>query len=229
MHEVIQDVGAALRLDAWRVEARRRNPAWISLEAFAESKPDAALLEQMSNTLATSYVAGYEANLFKMRKKPAADRDPQNENTLSMHKYFLLYEELSYSINYHDIGRLETVFPPWIYILKATGKHKYAAAMTKFLTDVHFLYPEGLKYVHSILMCLYRISHIWHRHAVRYNLIVNPTGKEGRGRGADWVEEANNLFIKVCLCRHYCRQLTLLTCLSFSQSTTKVAEVPTIP
>lgn len=149
MHEVIQDVGAALRLDAWRVEAQRRNPAWTSLEAFAESKPDQQLLEQISESLATSYVAGWEANLFKMRMKPEAHRDPQNENTLLMQKYFLLYEELSYSINYQDIGRLEMVFPPWIYIFKATGKHKYATAMTKFLTDVHYLYPEGLKYAHS--------------------------------------------------------------------------------
>lgn len=27
--------------------------------------------------------------------------------------------------------------------------------------------------------------------------MVNPTGKEGAFRGADWVEESNNLFIKV--------------------------------
>ncbi|KZP32767.1 hypothetical protein FIBSPDRAFT_670214, partial [Athelia psychrophila] len=31
---------------------------------------------------------------------------------------------------------------------------------------------------------------------VRYNLMVNPTGKEGHWRGADWVEEANNMFAK---------------------------------
>ena len=35
------------------------------------------------------------------------------------------------------------------------------------------------------------------RHAVRYNIMVNPTGKEGAWRGADWVEESNNLFAKV--------------------------------
>jgi hypothetical protein len=27
--------------------------------------------------------------------------------------------------------------------------------------------------------------------------MVNPTGKEGRFRGADWVEESNNMFAKV--------------------------------
>lgn len=29
--------------------------------------------------------------------------------------------------------------------------------------------------------------------------MVNPTGKEGHWRGADWVEEANNMFAKVSL------------------------------
>ena len=35
------------------------------------------------------------------------------------------------------------------------------------------------------------------RHAVRYNMLVNPEGKEGKFRGADWVEEWNNLLQKV--------------------------------
>jgi hypothetical protein len=62
-----------------------------------------------------------------------------------MHQYFLLYEEISFAMNRGDIGHLETLFPPWIYIFKSTGKHKYASHMTKFLTDVHYVYPEGLK------------------------------------------------------------------------------------
>lgn len=36
-----------------------------------------------------------------------------------------------------------------------------------------------------------------YRHAVRYNWMVNPLGKEGHWRGADWVEESNNMFAKV--------------------------------
>jgi hypothetical protein len=62
-----------------------------------------------------------------------------------MHQYFMLYEELSHSINFGDIGQVETCFPEWAYILKATRKHKYATAMVKQLTDIHFVYPQGLK------------------------------------------------------------------------------------
>jgi hypothetical protein len=80
-----------------------------------------------------------------LRKKPAAVRDKQLENVLLMHQHFLLYEELSYAMNFGDIGRIETLFPPWICIFKATGKHKYAAHMVTFLTDVHFVYPKDLK------------------------------------------------------------------------------------
>ncbi|KAJ6619420.1 hypothetical protein B0H10DRAFT_2163973 [Mycena sp. CBHHK59/15] len=98
-------------------------------------------------------------------------RDQQHENILPMHQYFLLYEEMSWSMNYGDIGRIETCFPPWIYIFKATGKHKYAAHMVKFMTDVHFVYPPPL------------------RHAVRYNIVTNPDGKVGKFRGVDWVVE----------------------------------------
>ena len=150
MHEVISNVGVALRLDAWCVEAQKCNAQWNSLETFAASEPSLALIEEMADSLAVNYVTGYEANIFKLRGQAAASRDAQHENVLIMHQYFLLYEEITFAMNHGDIGRLETLFPPWIYIFKATGKHKYAVQMTKFLTDVHFVYPEGLKCVHNI-------------------------------------------------------------------------------
>ncbi|KAF7971243.1 hypothetical protein HWV62_21560 [Athelia sp. TMB] len=158
MHEVIQITGTALRLDAWRTEAQLRNPACTTLEEFAATKPSREQISALAQHLALHYVAGYEANIFEMRAEHTlSERDCQHENILLMQQYFLLYEEITFAMNYGDIGRLETLWPAWIYIFKATGKHK---------------------------------------HAVRYNLMVNPTGKEGHWRGADWVEEANNMFAK---------------------------------
>ncbi|KAJ7731384.1 hypothetical protein B0H16DRAFT_1665276 [Mycena metata] len=172
MHEVIAHVGAALRLDAWRVEVLRRNPLWTSLQVFADSKPSFALVTEISDYLASHYVAGAEDfNIFELRQRPVHERDKQHENTLQMHQYFLLYQELSFAMNYGDIGRVETLFPTWIYIFKAVGKHKYASHMLKFMTDLHFVYPPPL------------------RHAIRYNILPNPTGKEGKSRGVDWVVE----------------------------------------
>ncbi|KAJ7198168.1 hypothetical protein GGX14DRAFT_374434 [Mycena pura] len=181
MHEVIAHVGAALRVDAWRVEVLRRNPQWKSLQHFADSKPSFALITEISNYLASHYVAGAEnRNIFELRQKPKPERDQQNENVLQMHQYFSLYEELSFAINFGDIGRVETLFPTWIYIFKATGKHKYASHMKKFMADLHFVYPAPL------------------RHAIRYNMMPNPTGKAGKCRGVDWVvEQMINLPTKV--------------------------------
>ncbi|KAJ7218441.1 hypothetical protein GGX14DRAFT_356865 [Mycena pura] len=146
MHELITHQGVSLRLDAWRVEVLRRNPKWTSLEEFAASKPSFELIEGISNYLASHYVGGAEdLNIYELRARPAAERDQQHENILQIHQYFLLYEEISRAMNYGDIGRIETCFPPWIYIFKATGKHKYATHMVKFLTDVHFVYPPPLR------------------------------------------------------------------------------------
>jgi hypothetical protein len=144
MHEVIRHTGIVLRLDAWRVEATRRNPAWTSLEIFAKSEPSEPLIDDMANHLAEQYVAGGDVDLYMTRSKPAASRDEQHENILLLHQYLLLYEETSFAMNRGDIGRLETVFPPWIAIFRAVGKHKYSAHMTKYLTDIHFVYPPRL-------------------------------------------------------------------------------------
>ncbi|KAF8340082.1 hypothetical protein F5887DRAFT_888954, partial [Amanita rubescens] len=91
----------------------------------------------------------------------------------------LLYKELSYAMNVSDIGQLEQCLLLWIPLFKATGKHKYAAAMEKHLIETHFDYPAPL--------C----------QAIRYNSLVNPTSKAGKFRGVDWVVEAMNCEIKV--------------------------------
>ncbi|KAJ7101209.1 hypothetical protein C8R44DRAFT_641767 [Mycena epipterygia] len=179
MHEVIRHDGIVLRLDAWRVEAKRRNPLWTSLEEFAKSKPSDALLDDIANHLAEHYVSGGEVDIYQVRSRPVTHRDKQNENIMIMHQYFLLYEETSFSMNRGDIGRLETTFIPWISIFRAVGKHKYSAHMKKYLTDVHFVYPPRLG------------------RAVRYNSLVCPTGIVDQFRGVDWVEESMiNLYTK---------------------------------
>ncbi|KAG1846699.1 hypothetical protein C8R48DRAFT_750575 [Suillus tomentosus] len=177
MHEVIGYTGIALRLDAWRVEAKKENSAWSSLELLASAKPSLEMLEGLANNMAVNCVAGSDT-IYEQRSQPASTRDKQQENMMLLHQYFLLYEELSWAMNEGDIGRIETLFPPWIFLFRATGKHKYAKHMVKFMTDVHFMYPERL------------------RHAVRYNMLVNPTGKNGHARALDWVMEAANLDIK---------------------------------
>ncbi|EPQ50063.1 hypothetical protein GLOTRDRAFT_51073 [Gloeophyllum trabeum ATCC 11539] len=177
IHEVIREVGTAMRLDCWRVQAGKENIEWTTLEEFAKSKPQYSQIEEMSyRIMAGDYVA--PGDLYSTKSRPLSERDKQKENMMLTHKYFLLYEQTSFAMNEGDIGRVETLFPRWMRVFRATGKHKYAAAMERFLTDVHFVYPEGL------------------RRAIRYNILVNPTGKEGQFRGVDWVVELDNLYTK---------------------------------
>lgn len=145
MHEVIQHVGVVSRLDLWREKASHLPGKFATLEDFAKSNPSWETLTKMANELACEQVAG--ANLAKVRRRLKEARDLEHENILLRQRYFLLYEEITYAMNTGDISRVETCFPPWIYIFRGCGKHKYAAHMMKYLHNVHFVYPEGLKYV----------------------------------------------------------------------------------
>lgn len=82
-----------------------------------------------------------------MREKPAEARDTELENALIRQQHFLLYEELVYAMNYGIIGPLESTFLPWAFIFQGCGKHKYAAELFRYLRQVHFVYPPGLKCV----------------------------------------------------------------------------------
>lgn len=179
MHQLIKHVGIARRLDCWRIAVSRRYPQFRTLEEFAKSKPKLEDLEAIARELVDEYVASYELSSQLERIRPKQERDQQFENAATIQQYLLLYEELSHSMNVGDIGRLERTVLSWIPIFKATGKHKYATAMEKFLVEIHFECPVQL------------------RHAIQYNMLVNPTGKPGKFRAVDWVVEGNNCEIKV--------------------------------
>ncbi|KAG6808473.1 hypothetical protein H0H92_004012 [Tricholoma furcatifolium] len=138
MHEVIQHVGIVSRLRDWANKA-----GCATLEEFAESDPSWEKIEAMSNELALEKVARADT-VSDLRENPPSIRDEQMENLLLRQQYFLLYEEMSHALNAGDIGRVETLFLPWIFIFTGCGKHKYAAEMKRYLENVHFHYPEGL-------------------------------------------------------------------------------------
>jgi hypothetical protein len=152
MHQVIGHSGISRRIDCWRVETAQRNPEHTTLEAFAASKPSLEELKNMANWIATHYVA--DSRMERLRKEPKGQRDQQYENALLLNKYCLLYEELCHAMNIGDIARVETCLITWIFIFRATGKHKYATHIIKFLSNVHFVYPRGLRCVryHQLLV-----------------------------------------------------------------------------
>ncbi|KAI5997476.1 hypothetical protein EDD15DRAFT_2410723 [Pisolithus albus] len=177
MHQLVTYSGICRRLDCWRVEVANVDPSIKNLDDFAATEPTFSQLKEIADILSRKYVATY--TLRRVRQRAGSQRDMQAENAMVINKYMLLYEELTHAMNSGDIGRVELCIVAWILVFKATGKHKYAAHMTEFLINVHFVYPPGL------------------RHAVRYSMLVNPTGKKGSFRGVDWCVELNNLFTKV--------------------------------
>ncbi|KAF8337750.1 hypothetical protein F5887DRAFT_1063039 [Amanita rubescens] len=167
MHQVIQHVGAVRRLDCWRIAVQKLLPSFTSLEEFAKSKPKLDELKTMAEKLVSEFVANHRIST-------------QFKNAALMQQYFLLYEELTFAtVNHGDITRFEKVLLPWIQLFKATGKHIYATEMTEFLLDTHFMCPERLQ------------------HVIRYNILINPTGKPGKFRAVDWCVELHNYYIKV--------------------------------
>ncbi|EGO00457.1 hypothetical protein SERLA73DRAFT_51797, partial [Serpula lacrymans var. lacrymans S7.3] len=166
MHQLIGHAVACHRLDCWRIEVKKRNSSHHGLEHFTVSKPTFEDLKLIANQLALDYVADHTVS----QKQDA--QDEQHKNALLFNKYTLLYKELSYTMNAGVIAGIEACIMPWIFIFKATGKHKYATHMLNYLVNVHFKYPL----VSLLTFC---------RKAVQYHILVNPTGKPGNFCGVD--------------------------------------------
>ncbi|EIW73941.1 hypothetical protein CONPUDRAFT_78414 [Coniophora puteana RWD-64-598 SS2] len=132
----------------------------------------------MSESIVEKYVAIADS-LREMHAAPKTQRDIAFENQSLQNRDELLYVDLCQTMNAGDVGRLEASFLPWIYLFVATGKHKYAAQMSQFWSNLLDVYPPDLSRI------------------VRLNMLCNPTGKAGAFRGVDWLVERNNLYTKV--------------------------------
>ena len=85
----------------------------MSLEDFVASDPSFESLKKMSEQLAVEFVASADSDTYTR-----GQRDDVHENMLMKQQYFLLYEEMSYVLNAGNIGRVETLFLPWMFIFQ---------------------------------------------------------------------------------------------------------------
>ncbi|KAI0636167.1 hypothetical protein C8Q77DRAFT_1052009, partial [Trametes polyzona] len=177
-HELIGHVLIVLVLDAWRAEITRRTKH-KTVEQWAASNPKLSEIEDIATSIVQDYIEGEGLDLFEMAGRPAKERDEVRENTMRMMHYLFLYKELCYAMNAGDIGQIETLMVPWVHLFRAAGKHKYGTHILRFFHSLYFVYPEGL------------------RRAIRYNILVNPTGKAHEFRAVDWIVELMNLYTKV--------------------------------
>ncbi len=94
---------------------------YASLEDWAASKPSISEVEEVAACLVKKYVEGEGLDLHRMASQSADSHDPVREDTMCTHHLLLLYEELSYTLNAGDIGRVEDLFVPWVLLFRATG------------------------------------------------------------------------------------------------------------
>ncbi|KAF8983859.1 hypothetical protein BDQ17DRAFT_1261032, partial [Cyathus striatus] len=146
MHEVIQHVGIASRIDAWRTEVTKMYPVVKNLEDFALMNPTWEDLQSIAKKLCINYVASGNPTEPTSLSGLPNDEDQQLQNMRVMQQYFLLYEETTYALNHGDIGHVETCFMPWMFIFLGCGKVKYAAELRQYLENVHFHYSKGLRF-----------------------------------------------------------------------------------
>ncbi len=145
-HELIHHVSAVLQLDAWRVEVQKRT-RHDSLEKWSASKPSLEEIEAVADSLARDYVEGDGLDLYDLAEGLGGKADQQRLNVMRLLNHLLLYEELCYAMNAGDIGRVETLMPPWIQIFRAVGKHKYGNYTLRFMHSLYNVYPEKLRCV----------------------------------------------------------------------------------
>ncbi|KAH6879605.1 hypothetical protein BKA70DRAFT_1127264 [Coprinopsis sp. MPI-PUGE-AT-0042] len=143
MHESIQHTGKCLRLETWNEHVKKKF-GYGSLEEWAAQKPRLEQIIEISKELARDHV-GSQTNFLSHRFSRVDSCDQHHENILLQQQLFLLYEETSYAMNLGDIGRVETCFLPWAFTFLGCGKHKYANEIFRYLKNVWFVYPEGLR------------------------------------------------------------------------------------
>ncbi|KAF9565289.1 hypothetical protein CPC08DRAFT_630209 [Agrocybe pediades] len=122
----------------------------------------------MSRDIVRRYV-GTTPMVSEERRKVVGERDEVYTNQILRNYNELLYLETSHAMNAGDIGRVEDTFLHWVYIFRATGKHKYASQTLRMINNLYTKVIYGgegstrtLKHIldESILIEFFRECHV---------------------------------------------------------------------
>jgi hypothetical protein len=141
MHDAIYHTTWADVLDCWCLAAEVHSHS--SLKDFAKLKPDWAIIQSISKDLVKRYLL--QEDFLYCQEDSEANCDARYENQALRKQHSFLYLEFVHAMNHGDIGPVLTLFPARIAIFTATGKHKYAAHMTQFKTNLDHVYPPQLR------------------------------------------------------------------------------------
>ncbi|KLO10215.1 hypothetical protein SCHPADRAFT_999732 [Schizopora paradoxa] len=117
--------------------------------------------------------------VYKMRRKPDEERDVTLENIILFNSDALTLREFQHAVRTGDIGRVVNVLTFWLLAFRGTG------SMPKY-ADMLFRTLMRLKYMDPTL-----------REAFLMSWLVNVTGKPGRFKAVDLLQEHQNFWAKI--------------------------------
>lgn len=178
MHDVIHHVAWIDFLDIWRVEVLAKYK-FATLDEWAKSEPTWEDIVILSDEIFEKHLP--QDDFGDKQEESAAKRDMVFKNMCLCNQHGLLYLEFCRSMNHGDVRCILQLLVYLILIFAATGKHKYATHMTKFLSDLFHVYPPYL------------------RDAILRNWLFNIKGTKDGFCAFDWLQELTNLYVKVRL------------------------------
>ncbi len=112
-------------------------------------------------------------------RRPMTECDHRGKNQMLFNQDTIFYTLLVQTSNTGAVGLMKDLLWNWVPMFLACGKHKYATHLSKFLQDLHIVYPLQLA------------------STIKNNWLCNPTGTVNGFMGVNWWIELNNLYTKV--------------------------------
>ncbi|KAG2003762.1 hypothetical protein CC2G_004341 [Coprinopsis cinerea AmutBmut pab1-1] len=153
-------------LAAWETECG-------DLYAFSKTEPAPEKLLEIANTIRQKYATptfDFPAANTRQQAPPADDSnvdDPVHENTIRLTRDLLLLREFDKAVKDGDVGRMEDTLTDLALLFRGAGSVNYANELLHFIHNVKAVWSPEFADI------------------MRYMLVVNTTGLEGRFIGTD--------------------------------------------
>ncbi|KAF8340407.1 uncharacterized protein EI90DRAFT_2966224 [Cantharellus anzutake] len=167
LNDGLHYVTQCMILDAW-AESLGGN-----IKGFVTSEPTLEKINQHAEEITRAHFGSKRNNVMNQE-----DRDQRRENQLTFNRDAMYYRILVHAMNYGMVDVIIDVLAFWVPLFQASGKHKYATYLSRFLSRLRH-YPQPLQ------------------EAVKRCWLCNPSGKRGGFRAIDWQVELMNLYTKV--------------------------------
>ncbi|KAF8327707.1 uncharacterized protein EI90DRAFT_3126663 [Cantharellus anzutake] len=167
LNDGLHYVTQCMILDAWAESLGG------DIKGFVTSEPTLEKINQHAEEITRAHFGSKRNNVMNQE-----DRDQRRENQLTFNRDAMYYRILVHAMNYGMVDVIIDVLAFWVPLFQASGKHKYATYLSRFLSRLRH-YPQPLQ------------------EAVKRCWLCNPSGKRGGFRAIDWQVELMNLYTKV--------------------------------